>query len=66
MAAEGLLHEEARVRLARLCEAAGEHQRARELYVDVVRRLSSASPGYRREQREWLLFARERLKQRAS
>lgn len=58
----GPMNEESRVRFARLLEARGDRQRAREIYADVVRRLSRASNHYRREQKQWLLAARMGLK----
>jgi hypothetical protein len=64
--AAGPISEESRVRFARLLEARGDHHQAREIYRDVVRRLSRASNYYRREQKQWLLAARERLKQMAA
>ncbi len=66
MRTSGPITEEARVRLALLFEERGEQQRAHELYKDVVRRMRTANNNYRREQREWLLKARQRLKQQAS
>jgi hypothetical protein len=61
--ASGPMSEESRVRFARLLEGRGDRQRAREIYADVVRRLSRASNHYRRQQRSWLLEARKGLKQ---
>lgn len=60
--ASGPMNEESRVRFARLLEARGDRQRAREIYADVVRRLSRASNRYRREQKQWLMAARMGLK----
>ncbi|MDB5099219.1 MAG: hypothetical protein JWM80_3640 [Cyanobacteria bacterium RYN_339] len=59
----GPITEEARVRLAMLLEAQGDRPRARELYTDVVRRMRTANNKYRREQLEWLMMARKRLKE---
>lgn len=62
----GPMSEEARVRLARHWEEQGDRTKAKELYTEVVRRLSKANNHYRREQREWLLAARKGLKQLAT
>jgi hypothetical protein len=59
----GPITEEARVRLARLLEARGDRQRARELYQEVVRRMRTANNRYRKEQLPWLVEARKRLKE---
>jgi hypothetical protein len=59
----GLTHEEARVRLALLLEERGERQKAKSIYVDVVRRMKKAAHHYRREQKEWWRTAQERLKE---
>ncbi|MBA4387631.1 MAG: hypothetical protein C0404_06595 [Verrucomicrobia bacterium] len=54
--------EECRCRYAALLEKAGEKERARAMYGDIVRRAKKFFPQYRRSQREWINLARKSMK----
>jgi hypothetical protein len=54
--------EEARVRYAQLLQRAGQTQRARDVFNDVLKRSSVAPRYYQRDQRHWIDQARTALK----
>jgi hypothetical protein len=54
--------EEARCRLAQLVEKAGDKERAKAAYEDILKRSKRFAPHYRRAQREWINLAQDGVK----
>lgn len=59
--AVGYPGEEARARFGVLLKKTGQHDKARELFSEVIKRANVAPRHYQREQREWIDLARREL-----
>lgn len=56
--AQGFPGEEARVRYAQLLQRDGQHDKARTVFDEILKRTNAAPRYYQREQREWIDIAR--------